>query len=64
MGELIEMELVAATRTLALARFRVEQYRRAFGDGRVERDLARRLRDALAQVRQLEMDAAAALLIA
>lgn len=54
----IEMELVAATRTLHLARYRVEQYRRAFGDGRVERDLSRRLRDALAAVRALEVRAA------
>ena len=59
-----DQEMLAAVRRLQVARERCEQYRRAFGDGRVERDLARRLRDALAQVRQLEMDAAAALLIA
>lgn len=61
---MIEQEMAAAQRALDLARGRCEQYRRLYGDGRVDRDLARRLRDALARVRQLEMDAAAALLIA
>lgn len=64
MGELIDQEMAAALRRLQLARERCEAYRRAYGDGRVDRDLARRLRDALARVRQLETDAAAALLIA
>jgi len=41
-------------RQLGLARFRMENYRRAFGDGCVDRDLARRLRDALTRVRHLE----------
>ncbi len=61
---MIEQEMAAAQRALDLARRRCEEYRRAYGDGRVDRDLARRLRDALARVRRLEMDAAGAPLIA
>lgn len=54
-----EAEWTRAKRVLDLARFRMENYRHAFGDGRVDRDLARRLRDALARVRHLEMAASA-----
>ena len=55
---MIEQEMVAAQRALRLARGRCEDYRRLYGDGRVDRDLARRLRDALAAVRWLELGAA------
>lgn len=64
MGDLAEAEMKRAVRVLELARFRMDQHRRAFGDGRVDRDLARRLRDALAQVWFLEGRAAQALLAA
>ncbi len=53
-----EAEWTRAKRVLELARFRMANYRAAFGDGRVDRDLARRLRDALARVRHLETLAA------
>ncbi len=55
---MIDQEMAAAVRTLRVARERCEQYRRLHGDGRVDRDLARRLRDALAAVRWLETSAA------
>ena len=55
---MIDMEMTAAVRQLAVARGRMERYRLAYGDGRVDRDLARRLRDALARVRWLETAAA------
>lgn len=57
--EAFEGEWDRAKRVLALARFRMENYRRAYGDDRVDRDLSRRLRDALARVRHLETLAAA-----
>ena len=56
--EVNDQEMVAALRRLQLARERCEAYRRLYGDGRVDRDLARRLRDALAAVRWLEVRAA------
>lgn len=64
MGDAFDAEMTAALRRLALARSRMDQYRLAFGEGRVERDLARRLRDALARVRALEFRAALAQLAA
>lgn len=64
MSELLDAEMTAALRVLSLARVRMDTYRRAFGEGRVDKDLARRLRDALGQVRALEFRAASALLAA
>lgn len=64
MSELLDAEMVRALRVLDQARFRMDQHRLAFGEGRIERDLARRLRDALARVRWLETAAVTALLAA
>lgn len=64
MSDMLDAEMAAAVRRLALARFRMDQYRLAFGEGRVERDLARRLRDALSRVHALEFRAASTLLAA
>lgn len=57
-----EMEMAAAVRVLELARTRVRQARAAYGAA--DRDLERRLRDALARVWFLEEQAATALLVA
>jgi hypothetical protein len=57
----VDAEMTRALSQLQTARFRVGQYARAFG-GAVERDLERRLADALRQVRHLEAVAALALL--
>lgn len=57
-----EMEMVAAVRVLELARSRVRQARRVHGAA--DRDLERRLRDALTRVWFLEEQAATALLVA
>lgn len=59
---MVEAEMERATRVLALARQRMIEHRRIFGG--VDRDLERRLRDALRHVRWLETAAAAALLVA
>lgn len=61
--ETLDAEMIRAQSVLATARTRVAMYRRANG-GAVDRDLERRLRDALRQVRWLETTAAAALLVA
>ena len=60
--ETLDAEMVRARSVLATARTRMAMYRRAHA-GAVERDLERRLRDALRQVRWLETAAAAALLV-
>lgn len=57
--EQFDAEMTRAGQALTLARFRIEQYVRAFGQGRVETDLRARLRAALARVRYLETLAAA-----
>ena len=57
--ETLDAEMVRARSVLATARTRMAMYRRAHA-GAVERDLERRLRDALRQVRWLEVQAAAA----
>lgn len=64
MGDMLDAEMAAALRVLDLARVRMDTYRRAFGEGRVDKDLARRLRDALGHVRALEFRAASVLLAA
>jgi hypothetical protein len=56
---MIEAEMIRAQSVLATARTRVAMYRRAHA-GAVDRDLERRLRDALRQMRWLEVQAAAA----
>jgi hypothetical protein len=61
---LLDIELDVAKRSLWLARDRMDRYRLAFGEGRVERDLVRRLDAALRRVRFLETQGAAALLVA
>lgn len=61
--ETLDAEMTRAAGVLATARARMAEHRRAFGGG-VDRDLERRLRDALRQVRWLETRAATALLIA
>lgn len=48
-------EMQAARRGLAIARERDARYQAAYGFGRRDRDLERRLRDALRRVRHLEM---------
>lgn len=48
----LEAELERAARVLGQARWRMLEHRRVYGG--VDRDLARRLRDALAHVRWLE----------
>lgn len=48
-------ELERAKARLAVARGRVTRYQAAYGKGRVDRDLERRLSDALRAVRALEM---------
>jgi hypothetical protein len=48
----LEAEMTRAARVLSLARWRMLEHRRVYGG--VDRDLARRLRDALRQVRWLE----------
>ena len=48
-------EIERAKRGLAVARGRVAQYERAWGIGRRDRDLSRRLSDALRRVRWLEL---------
>lgn len=58
----LDAEMDRAAKVLAVARARMVEHRKAYGG--VDRDLARRLRDALAQVRWLEMTTAAALLVA
>lgn len=60
--EALDAEMKRAARSLALARRRMVEHRRIFGG--VDRDLERRLRDALREVRWIEMSAAAALLVA
>lgn len=60
--EALDAEMDRAAGMLATARLRMVEHRRAF-DG-VDRDLERRLRDALRQVRWLETRAATALLVA
>jgi len=57
-----DMEMAAAMRVLELARVRMAQAWRAYGTA--DRDLERRLRDALARVWFLEEQAVAALLVA
>lgn len=52
-----EAEMIRAKAVLATARTRMAMYRRA-NAGAIERDLERRLRDALRQVRWLETQAA------
>lgn len=64
MSDAFDAEMTAALRRLTLARTRMDTYRLAFGEGRVDKDLARRLRDALGQVRALEFRVASALLAA
>jgi hypothetical protein len=59
---MLEAEMIRARAMLATARTRMAMYRRAHA-GAVERDLERRLQDALRQVRWLETAAAAALLV-
>lgn len=59
---MVDAEMERATRVLALARERMIEHRRIFGG--VDRDLERRLRDALRYVRWLETAAAAAPLVA
>lgn len=60
--ETLDAEMDRATRQLVLARRRMSEHMWAYGA--VDRDLERRLRDALRQVRWLETTAAAALLVA
>ena len=60
--ETLDAEMERARSVLATARSRMAMYRRAHA-GAVERDLERRLREALRQVRHLETQAAAALLV-
>lgn len=60
--ETLDAEMTRAAGVLATARARMVEHRRAFGG--VDRDLERRLRDALRQVRWLEAMAATALLVA
>ena len=55
MANALESELERAARVLAQARWRMLEHRRVYGG--VDRDLARRLRDALAHVRWLELQA-------
>ena len=60
--EAMDAEMERARSVLETARTRMAMYRRAHA-GAIERDLERRLRDALRQVRWLETAAAAALLV-
>jgi hypothetical protein len=62
MSEILDAEMTAALRLLALAQYRVGQQRAVYGG--VDRDVTRRLTRALAQVRNLETRAATALLAA
>ena len=54
--EALDAEMERAQSVLATARTRMAMYRRAHA-GAIERDLERRLRDALRQVRWLEVQA-------
>jgi hypothetical protein len=57
--ETLDAEMERARSVLATARSRMAMYRRVHA-GAIERDLDRRLRDALRHVRWLEVQAAAA----
>jgi len=61
-SEILDAEMTAALRVLALARYRAGQQRAVYGG--VDRDVERRLTRALAQVRNLETRGATALLAA
>lgn len=61
--EALEAEMHRAAKVLRVARARMVEHRTCFGGG-VDRDLERRLRDALRQVRYLETVGAASLLLA
>lgn len=60
--EALEAEMHRAAKVLRVARARMVEHRACFGG--VDRDLERRLRDALRQVRYLETVGAASLLLA